>query len=441
MRGIERRIEAGLDPAVPSVASLFVSRWDVAVADEVPARASQPARDRGRQAHLPRLPRAARLRALAAARQRGRAPAAAAVGEHRDQGPDASDTLYVEALAAPFTINTMPEKTLLALRRPRPGRRADSADGGDAEETLAEFTARGVDVDALAARLQHEGAESFDASWRELLSTIAEHSRPPPEGLVREIRVIAVPHELGGLREGVGRGPERLLARGAAEALASRAAAVETATIELDESFVNAIAPASRSCAGSPNASAPRAPTGPSRSCCRVAASSPSASSPASASPPPGWSGSTPTATSSTPRPPPRGTSTRCRSRSSPAARGRRHGRAFPVRAAAGDRRGSRRGARLRRRRAASARGLRDRPAAAGAPAHSRRVGGAVDSVRPRAQRRLAARRPGLWIDVDEASVNVYAPLAASPPPSSTCWSAPCSRLSGARRGADRLRP
>ena len=87
MRGIERRIEAGLDPAVASVASLFISRWDVAVAKEVPEQPGQPARDRGRRPRLPRLQRAAGLRPDAAPDERGRAAAAAALGEHRDQGP------------------------------------------------------------------------------------------------------------------------------------------------------------------------------------------------------------------------------------------------------------------------------------------------------------------------------------------------------------------
>ena len=87
MRGVERRIEAGLDPDVASVASIFISRWDVAVADEVAGRAAQPARDRGRRPRLPRLPRAARLGPLAAPDERGRPPAAPALGQHRDQGP------------------------------------------------------------------------------------------------------------------------------------------------------------------------------------------------------------------------------------------------------------------------------------------------------------------------------------------------------------------
>ena len=87
MRGVERRIEAGLDPNVASVASLFISRWDVAVSDEVPDGAAQPPRHRDRRPRLPRLPRAARLRPLAAAAQRGRPPPAPALGQHRDQGP------------------------------------------------------------------------------------------------------------------------------------------------------------------------------------------------------------------------------------------------------------------------------------------------------------------------------------------------------------------
>jgi len=88
--------------------------------------------------------------------------------------PDASDTLYVEALAAPFTVNTMPEKTLLAVADHGEIGEPMAADGGDAEDTLRAFGDAGIDVDALAARLQTEGAETFVASWRELLDTVSK---------------------------------------------------------------------------------------------------------------------------------------------------------------------------------------------------------------------------------------------------------------------------
>ena len=171
MRGIERRIEAGLDPSVPSVASLFVSRWDVAVGSEVPASFAT-GWDRRRQADLSRVSRAARLRALAAPSERGRTAAADALGQHGTKDPDASDVLYVEALAAPLTIDTMPEKTLLAFADHGEVGEALAADGGDADEVLAQFEAAAVDIAGLAARLQREGAEAFAASWREMLDSV-----------------------------------------------------------------------------------------------------------------------------------------------------------------------------------------------------------------------------------------------------------------------------
>ena len=172
MRGIERRIEAGLDPFVPSVASLFVSRWDVAVHDEVPAEL----RNRLGIAIAKRAYRAYR-ELLASKRwqrleQAGAKPQRLLWASTGTKDPEASDVLYVEELIAPDTINTMPDKTLLAfadhgeLRDPVP------ADGGDAEETLAAFEAAGVDLDALATRLQREGAGAFVKSWQDLLGSI-----------------------------------------------------------------------------------------------------------------------------------------------------------------------------------------------------------------------------------------------------------------------------
>jgi transaldolase len=87
--------------------------------------------------------------------------------------PEASDVLYVEALAAPFTINTMPDKTLLAFAEHGEVRDPLPADGGDSQSVLAELEAAGIDVDALATQLQEEGKDSFDKSWKELLDTIA----------------------------------------------------------------------------------------------------------------------------------------------------------------------------------------------------------------------------------------------------------------------------
>jgi transaldolase len=174
MRGVERRIEAGLDPAVPSVASLFISRWDVAVADQAPTEL----RNRlgvavGRRAYRAyrELLDSERWQRLANAGARPQRLLWASTGT---KDPDAPDTLYVESLAAPFTVNTMPENTLLAFAEHGQVGEPVPADGGDAEQTLTAFGDAGIDVDALAARLQRQGAESFVASWRELLGTISK---------------------------------------------------------------------------------------------------------------------------------------------------------------------------------------------------------------------------------------------------------------------------
>ena len=173
MRGVERRIEAGLDPSVPSVASLFVSRWDVAVADQVP----DELRNRLGIAIGKRTYRAYRELLDSERFQRlaneGARPQRLLWASTGTKDPDASETLYIEALAAPFTVNTMPEKTLLAFADHGEVEGTLPADGGDAEPTLSAFTDAGVDVEALAARLQDEGADSFSKSWAELLATIA----------------------------------------------------------------------------------------------------------------------------------------------------------------------------------------------------------------------------------------------------------------------------
>jgi transaldolase len=174
MRGVERRIDAGLDPSVPSVASLFVSRWDVAVADEAPAelrnRLGIAVGERTYRAYRELLD-SERMQRLA---NEGARPQRLLWASTGTKDPDASDTLYVEALAAPFTVNTMPEKTLLAVADHGEVGEPLPADGGDAEDTLRAFGDAGIDVDALAARLQTEGAETFVASWRELLDTVSK---------------------------------------------------------------------------------------------------------------------------------------------------------------------------------------------------------------------------------------------------------------------------
>ena len=175
-RGIERRIDAGLDPKVGSVASLFVSRWDVAVRDRV----AKPLRNRLGIAIAKQTYRA--YRELLASSRWKRLLAAGAWPQRLlwastgTKDPDASETLYVEALAAPDTVNTMPEKTLLAFADHGRTAAALPDDGGDAETVLANFARAGVDAAALASDLQQEGTVSFANSWNDLMDCIASKS-------------------------------------------------------------------------------------------------------------------------------------------------------------------------------------------------------------------------------------------------------------------------
>jgi len=176
LRGIERRIAAGLEPKVRSVASIFVSRWDVAVKDRVP----QGLRNRLGIAIAGRAYKA--YRELLAS-PRWRKLAAAGAWEQRllwastgTKDPQARDTMYIEALAAPDTINTIPDKTLLAFADHGELKGEMPLDGGDAEEVLAQFARLGIDDAALAEELQREGAEAFDKSWQDLLELIASKS-------------------------------------------------------------------------------------------------------------------------------------------------------------------------------------------------------------------------------------------------------------------------
>lgn len=188
MRGIDRRLAAGLDPRVASVASLFVSRWDVAVADAVPPalrnRLGIAVAMRTYKAYRDVLA-SPRWRRLAAAGARPQRLLWASTGT---KDPAASDTLYVEALAAPDTINTIPEKTLHAFADHGQVQGAMPVDGGGADATLAEFRRAGVDDAALATRLQREGTAAFDRSWQDLLECIAskrarlEHGTPTRAG-------------------------------------------------------------------------------------------------------------------------------------------------------------------------------------------------------------------------------------------------------------------
>jgi transaldolase len=177
LRGIERRIAAKLDPRVSSVASIFVSRWDRAVAGKVPAELSNKLgiaiAGRIYRAHCD-LIESRRWRDLAAAGALKQRMLWASTGV---KDPKASQTLYVEALAAPDTIDTMPEKTLLAYAREGKIGAVMKTDGGDAEKTLARFAQAGVDIDALANQLQVEGAQSFVKSWKELMQSLEDKSK------------------------------------------------------------------------------------------------------------------------------------------------------------------------------------------------------------------------------------------------------------------------
>jgi len=176
LRGIERRVEAGLNPNVGSVASVFVSRWDAAVANKTPdelhnqlgiaiaKRTYKAARA------LLSSPRWNRIYNLGARPQR---LLWASTGT---KDPKASDILYIKSLAAPFTVNTMPEGTLKALATHTELGELLPADGGDCEEIIAQFTKAGIDVDALAVQLQNEGAESFVKSWDDLMNVISSKS-------------------------------------------------------------------------------------------------------------------------------------------------------------------------------------------------------------------------------------------------------------------------
>ena len=176
LRGIERRIAAGLDPRVASVASLFVSRWDKAVAEKVPPELRNKLGiaigQRTYRAYRELLA-SSRWKQLAVAGARPQRLLWASTGT---KDPNASDTLYIEALAAPDTIDTIPEKTLKAFADHGKINAVMAENGGDAEAMLARFASAGVDIDALAAQLQLDGAASFVKSWQELLQRIADKS-------------------------------------------------------------------------------------------------------------------------------------------------------------------------------------------------------------------------------------------------------------------------
>jgi transaldolase len=176
LRGIERRIDADLNPNVGSVASVFVSRWDAAVANKTPdelhnqlgiAVAKRTYKAMHQLLSSPRWERAYNL---------GARPQRLLWASTGTKDPKASDILYIKSLAAPFTVNTMPEGTLKALATHNDLGELLPADGGNCEEVIAQFTKAGIDVDALGVQLQDEGAESFVKSWNDLMGVISSKS-------------------------------------------------------------------------------------------------------------------------------------------------------------------------------------------------------------------------------------------------------------------------
>ncbi|ABQ39770.1 transaldolase [Bradyrhizobium sp. BTAi1] len=172
LRGVERRIAAGLNPAVASVASLFVSRWDAAVAGKVPTdltnRLGIAVAQRTYKAYRELLSSARFQRAANA----GARPQRLLWASTGTKDPKASDILYAKALEAPLTINTMPEGLLKAFADHGEVGEILAPDGGDCEAVLARFANIGIDIDALATRLQDEGAASFVKSWNNLMDRI-----------------------------------------------------------------------------------------------------------------------------------------------------------------------------------------------------------------------------------------------------------------------------
>ena len=176
MRGVERRIEAGLKPDVGSVASIFVSRWDVAVTGKVPPALNNQlgiaVSKRAYKTYLGLLSSPRWMRAYNA----GARPQRLLWASTGTKDPKASDVLYVKALAAPFTVNTMPEGTLKAVAEHGLVSATMPIDGSDSDEVLARFLAAGIDVQSLSAQLQDEGAKSFVNSWNDLMGVITSKS-------------------------------------------------------------------------------------------------------------------------------------------------------------------------------------------------------------------------------------------------------------------------
>jgi transaldolase len=176
LRGIDRRIDAGLNPNVASVASVFVSRWDTAVTGKTPENLLNQLgiaiAKRTYKAYWSLLSSARWQRVY----NLGARPQRLLWASTGTKDPKTSDVLYIKSLAAPFTVNTMPEGTLKALADHGELGASLPADGGDCEEVLTQFAKAGIDIDGLAAQLQDEGAKSFVKSWNDLMDVIASKS-------------------------------------------------------------------------------------------------------------------------------------------------------------------------------------------------------------------------------------------------------------------------
>lgn len=177
MKGLERRVEAGLSPDIRSVASVFISRWDKAVMDKVPDRL----RDKLGIAVAKKAYRAYRETIASDRWQRleslGARPQRLLFASTSTKDPKAPDTMYINGLAAPNTVNTMPDETLLAFADHGAVNAMLAADGGDCGKVLEEYPGAGVDVDALGRQLQVEGAKAFVQSWQDLLKSIETKSK------------------------------------------------------------------------------------------------------------------------------------------------------------------------------------------------------------------------------------------------------------------------
>ena len=171
-KGLERRLQDGLSLTVPSVASVFLSRWDVAVADEVGDELKNRlgiAIGKDCYAAYREFSGSDRIRRLINSGARQQRLLFASTGT---KDPNAPDTMYIDALAAPHTVNTMPEPTLLAYADHGAVGEPLAPDGGDAAEELGKFSDVGIDLGALAARLQDEGKEAFNKSWNDMIGSL-----------------------------------------------------------------------------------------------------------------------------------------------------------------------------------------------------------------------------------------------------------------------------